>query len=139
MFAALLPLIPSFLLRFVGGNVLSTVLAHKREQSNSAGEIEKARLEHEIKKLDYEVRRRDQQKELALKDAEHPFLWWPRMLLLSSVSAYWSLRFAVKAFGLDDYGVAISELSTEEAAVSGLVLSAILLPSTVKKVRDGWS
>lgn len=137
MFAALLPLIPSFLLRFVGGNVLSTVLAHKREQTNSAGEMERVKLDHQIKKLDYEVRRRDQQKELALKDAEHPFLWWPRMMLLSSVSAYWSLRFAVKAFGLDDYGVAISELSTTEATVSGLVVSAILLPPTVNKIRNG--
>lgn len=137
MFAALLPLLPSFLLRFVGGNVLSTVLAHKREQTNSAGEMERVKLDHQIKKLDYEVRRRDQQKELALKDAEHPFLWWPRMMLLSSVSAYWSLRFAVKAFGLDDYGVAISELSTTEATVSGLVVSAILLPPTVNKIRNG--
>lgn len=126
-----------FALKFLGEGVIGKMLSHRRELKESANERERIRLEHEIKILDHEVRRRDQQRDIQLKEMEHPFLWWPKFALSMAVCGYWATRFLVKMLGLDDFGIAVSALSTEEAAISGIVVGALYLPVAWKNALRG--
>ena len=133
MLGILLP----FALKFLGEGVIGKMLSHRREIKKSANERDRIRLDHEIKILDHEVKRRDQQRDIQLKEMEHPYLWWPKFALSMSVCGYWAARFLVKMLGLGDFGVAVSALSTEEAAVSGIVVGALYLPVAWKKAIRG--
>jgi hypothetical protein len=135
MFAALLTAAPAFLLRFLGEGLVGEWLGHKRAQAETAAGREKTRLDHEIRLGEHELRRRDQQRDIQIKEMEHPYLWWPKFLMTMAVCGYWAARFAVKTFGLDEFGVAVSALSTEEAAVSSIVVSALYLPAAVRRIR----
>lgn len=131
---ALLGLVFPFIGRFLGDNVVEKLLNHKKDLAASANERERMNLEADIKSLEFEVRRRDQIKELQLKEYEHPFLWWPKFIVMLSVGMYWAARFQVKTWGLGDFGVAVSELSTEEAVVSTMVLSYLFLANKIERM-----
>ncbi len=129
----LFPLIKSFL----GENLIEKLLAHKQGLAASASERERLNLEADVKVLGYELERRRAIRDLQIREYEHPFLWWPKFLLMLFVCLYWAARFMVKLTGLDDFAVAIAELSQTEAVVSSLVLSYMFLGNRIERMVRG--
>ncbi len=126
MFAILglvFPLIKSFL----GENLIEKMLAHRQALAASANERERLGLDADVKVLGYELERRRAIRDLQIREYEHPFLWWPKFLLMLFVCLYWAARFMVKLTGLDDFNVGLAELSQTEAVVSSLVLGYMFL------------
>jgi hypothetical protein len=127
------PLIKSFL----GENLIEKMLAHRRQLAASAGERERVALEADVKVLGHELERRRAIRDLQMKEYEHPFLWWPKFLLMLFVCLYWAARFLVKLAGLDDFNVAVAELSQTEAVVSSLVLGYMFLGNKLERLARG--
>jgi hypothetical protein len=127
------PLIKSFL----GENLIEKMLAHRQQLAASAGERERVALEADVKVLGHELERRRAIRDLQMKEYEHPFLWWPKFLLMLFVCLYWAARFLVKLAGLDDFNVAVAELSQTEAVVSSLVLGYMFLGQKLERLARG--
>ena len=127
------PIIKSFL----GENVIEKMLAHKQALANSANERERLNIDADVKVLGYELERRKAIRDLQIREYEHPFLWWPKFLLMLFVCLYWAARFMVKLTGLDDFNVAIAELSQTEAVVSSLVLGYMFLGQRIERMVRG--
>jgi hypothetical protein len=53
------------------------------------------------------------------------------------VCLYWAARFLVKLAGLDDFNVAVAELSQTEAVVSSLVLGYMFLGQKLERLARG--
>ena len=45
-----------------------------------------------MKVLGYELERRRAIRDLQIREYEHPFLWWPKFLLMLFVCLYWAAR-----------------------------------------------
>ena len=127
------PLIKSFL----GENLIEKLLAHRQAQAASASERERLNIEAEVKVLGYELERRKAIRDLQIREYEHPVLWWPKFLLMLFVCLYWAARFMVKLTGLDDFNVAVAELSQTEAVVSSLVLGYMFLGQKIERMVRG--
>ncbi len=136
MFAILgliFPLIKSFL----GENLIEKMLAHKQVLAASANERECLELDTDVKVLGYELERRKAIRDLQIREYERPFLWLPKFLLMLFVCLYWAARFMVKLTGLNDFNVAIAELSQTEAVVSSLVLGYMFLGEKIERMVRG--
>ncbi len=127
------PLVKSFL----GENLIEKLLAHKQALAASASERERVSIEAEVKVLGYELERRKAIRDLQIREYEHPVLWWPKFLLMLFVCLYWAARFMVKLTGLDDFNVAVAELSQTEAVVSSLVLGYMFLGNKIERMVRG--
>lgn len=130
---ALLGLAFPFIKAFLGDNLVEKLLNHKKELAASANERERMNIEADVKVLEYELERRKAIRDLQIKEYEHPFMWWPKFLLMLFVCLYWAARFMVKLTGLNDFNVAIAELSEPEAWVSGMVLSYMFLGDKISR------
>jgi hypothetical protein len=127
------PLIKSFL----GENVIEKMLSHRQALASSANERERLNLDADVKVLGHELERRRAIRDLQIREYEHPLLWWPKFLLMLFVCLYWAARFMVKLTGLDDFNVAIAELSQTESVVSSLVLGYMFLGNKIERMVRG--
>ena len=134
---AILGLIFPIIKSFLGENVIEKMLAHKQALAASANERERLNIDADVKVLGYELERRKAIRDLQIREYEHPFLWWPKFLLMLFVCLYWAARFMVKLTGLDDFNVAIAELSQTEAVVSSLVLGYMFLGNKIERIVRG--
>ena len=134
---AILGLIFPVIKSFLGENLIEKMLAHKQGLAASANERERLNLDADVKVLGYELERRRAIRDLQIREYEHPFLWWPKFLLMLFVCLYWAARFMVKLTGLDDFNVAIAELSQTEAVVSSLVLGYMFLGGKIERMVRG--
>lgn len=134
---AILGLVFPIIKSFIGENLIEKMLAHKQALAVSANERERVSAEADVKVLGYELERRRAIRDLQIREYEHPFLWWPKFLLMLFVCLYWAARFLVKLTGLDDFNVAIAELSQTEAVVSSLVLGYMFLGSKLERIVRG--
>ena len=130
---ALLGLVFPFIKAFLGDGIVEKLLNHKKELAASANEREKMNIEADVKVLEFELERRKAIRDLQIKEYEHPFMWWPKFLLMLFVCLYWAARFMVKLTGLNDFNVAIAELSDTEAVVSGMVLAYMFLGDKISR------
>lgn len=131
---ALLGLLFPFVKGLLGDGLVEKLLEHKRQLAASATELEKVKIEADIKTLDYELQRRAMIRDLQMKEYEHPFLWWPKALIMMAVALYIFARFMVKTWGLDDYGVAVVDLDAWEASVASAVLGYLFLGGEIKRM-----
>ena len=134
---AILGLIFPIIKSCLGENMIEKMLAHKQALAASANERERVSAEADVKVLGYELERRRAIRDLQIREYEHPFLWWPKFLLMLFVCLYWAARFMVKLTGLDDFNVAIAELSQTEAVVSSLVLGYMFLSDKLERMVRG--
>src|SRR5436190_10824301 len=134
---AILGFIFPFIKSFLGENLVEKMLAHKQALAASANERERVELDADVKVLGYELERRKAIRDLQIREYEHPFLWWPKFLLMLFVCLYWAARFMVNLSGLDDFNVAIAELSQTEAVVSSLVLGYMFLGNKIERMVRG--
>jgi hypothetical protein len=130
MFSALIMPIVSFLF----GKPLESVLNHrkslveaelanKREMAKSANEANKIKLDGEIRKLEIDLRALEVQGELASQAWSFPAFRFFTTMLVGSVMAYWTLRFASAMLNLaSDYNIVIAALNPEETIVSTIVI-----------------
>jgi hypothetical protein len=133
----LLPLIGAifpFILRFFGENTIEKVLAQKRLQMESANELDKAKLAADVKYGEQLIEEKRIKRDLQLKEYEHPFLWWPKWLVMMAVASYWFWLFTARTYGFDDFGIVIKDLSPEEKVVSGLVMAYWFLGDKIERV-----
>jgi hypothetical protein len=135
----MLTFLPGFILKFLGGGIIQSALNHRKDMAEVAAKAgnDKERLKNEAaaKELDSEIRRREAVKELQIKEAEHPYLWWGKFLLIMAVSLYWAARFCARILGLDDFNVFVKELDAPEEYVSYLVLSYLFLDKTIRTIK----
>jgi hypothetical protein len=134
---AILGLIFPVIKSFLGENLIEKMLAHRQALAASGNERERLNLEADVKVLGYELERREAIRDLQIREYEHPFLWWPKFLLMLFVCLYWAARFMVKLVGLDDFNVAVAELSQTEAVVSSLVLGYMFLGDKIERMVRG--
>ena len=134
---AILGLIFPIIKSFLGENVIEKMLVHKQALAASANERERVSLDADVKVLGYELERRKAIRDLQIREYEHPFLWWPKFLLMLLVCLYWAARFMVKLTGLDDFNVGLAELSQTEAVVSSLVLGYMFLGNKIERMVRG--
>jgi hypothetical protein len=133
---AILGIIFPFLLRFLGEGTIGTILEHRKEMAATATAAEKQRLDADVRHAEFELQRRAMQRDLMLKEMEHPWMWWPKFLIMLFVGLYWAARFFVKFTGLNDFNVAIAELSEPEAAVSLMVLGYMFLGARIERTIE---
>jgi len=131
---AILGLVFPLVKGLLGDGLVEKLLNHKKDLAASANEKERMNLDADIKVLGYELERRKAIKELQIKEYEHPFMWWPKFLLMLFVCLYWAARFMVKVTGLNDFNVAIADLSDTEAVVSGMVLTYMFLGDKIERI-----
>lgn len=130
MLALLFPFIKSLL----GDGLVQSYLNHKKEVMASANEAEKVRIQADVNYAQFELDRRKAQRDLQLKEMEHGYLWWPKFLIMMAVAVYVFARFAVKTWGLGDYGIAVADLDTWEAGVASAVTAYLFLGSEIKRM-----
>ena len=118
----------------LGDGLVEKFLNHKKDLAASANEREKMILDADIKVLEFEVKRRETIKELQLREYEHPLLWWPKFMIMLAVTLYWFVKFMHKTFGLADFNVAISDLTTAEEVVSSLVLGYMFVGNKIERM-----
>lgn len=131
---SLLGLLFPFLKGLLGDGLVEKLLKHREAQAASANERERMAIDADVKVLGYELERRKAIRDLQMKEYEHPLMWWPKFLLMLFVCLYWAARFMVKLTGLNDFDVAIADLSDTEALVSGMVLSYMFLGDKIERV-----
>ena len=130
----LLGLFFPFIKGFLGDGLVEKYLNHKRAQAETASAERKANLEADIKVIEFEVKRRETIKELQLKEYEHPFLWWPKFLIMMAVAFYWFATFMHVTLGLADFGVLIPDLTPPQDAVSVMVLAYMFLGQKIERI-----
>lgn len=134
MILGLLGLVFPFVKGLLGDGLVEKVLNHKKDLAASANEREKMILDADIKVLEFEVRRRETIKELQLKEYEHPFLWWPKFIIMLAVALYWFTVFMHTTLGLSDFGVVIPELTPAQEAVSIMVLTYMFIGNKIERI-----
>lgn len=134
IFAGLIAALPGFLLRFVGEGALEKVLVHRKDMAASANELEKAKMNADLKGIEFELQRRAMIRDLQLREYEHPLLWWPKAIIMLAVALYVFARFTVKTWGLSDFHVAVAELDTWEAGVASVVMAYLFLGGEIKRL-----
>lgn len=131
---SLLALVFPFIKGLLGDGLVAKLLQHKRDLAASANEMEKARIDADVKALEFEQQRRAMIRDLQIREYEHPLLWWPKALIMLAVAAYVFARFMVKTWGLGDYGIAVTDLDTWEASVAATVLGYMFLGGEVRRI-----
>lgn len=127
---ALLGLIPSFLLKFIGSGTLETVLSHQRAKLDSANERERIDAGREVKRLEHEQQRRELITKLQGLEYQHWALWLPKMIVGLSVASYVAASFMGKTLNLAaDYNVIVPELDVWQQGIAGLVIGYYFLKS----------
>ena len=122
-----------FLLKFLGGGVIQSIIAARQTELSSANETRRIQVQADLNNLNFEMQRRQAQRDLQLKELEHPLLWFGKAILIISVCSYWSVRFWSVTLGLKDYNVAIAELPADLFNVSTIVLGYLFLGEKVNQ------
>ena len=131
---ALLGLVFPLIKGLLGDGLVEKFLNHKRLAAETASAREKMNLDADMRVIEAELARREMIKELQFKEYEHPYLWWPKFLIMMAVALYWFAKFMHKTFGLADFNVAISDLTTAEEVVSSLVLGYMFLANKIERM-----
>lgn len=130
---ALLGVIFPFIKGFLGDGLVEKILEHKRQLAASANEMEKVKIDADIKVIDYELQRRGMIRELQLREYEHPLLWWPKFLIMMAVALYVFARFSVKTWGLGDFQIAVADLDIWEQGIAAGVMTYLFLGGELKR------
>ena len=130
---ALLGLVFPLIKGLLGDGLVEKFLNHKKDLAASANERDRINIEADVKVLEFEVKRRETIKELQLREYEHPFLWWPKFLIMMAVAFYWFATFMHVTLGLADFGVLIPDLTPPQDAVSVMVLAYMFIGSKLER------
>lgn len=128
----LLGLFP-LLLKFTGTGVIQTILDNKLEMSKTANAAEKNRLDADVQSLQFELQRRQAQRDLQIKELEHPWLFWPKFLIMLVVALYVAASFSIKTWGLSDFGVVLLPLDPWQQGVAGAVIGYMFLGKPLER------
>lgn len=129
----MLALLPAFLLKFLGSGVIQSVLDNRLEMSKTATAAEKNRLDADVQSLQFELQRRQAQRDLQIKELEHPWLFWPKFVVMMVVALYVAARFTVKTWGLSDFGVVLQPLDAWEQWVAYTVMGYMFLGKPLER------
>ena len=123
-----------FLLKFLGGGIIQSMIAARQNELASANATRKIQLEGEIATLNAETDRRKLTVALQQSDNQFPLMRFGKGLLMVLVGLYWASRFGARLLGLDDFHVYVKPLDVEELQVSTLVISYWFISSTVRQI-----
>lgn len=121
----------AFILKFLGGGVLKSVLGHLENKANNETERERIRTSVTIEEVRAELGRRNAQKEVLLKESESSIQWMPRFLFGMTA---WFYFCAVVIDAIFDLPGVVLELPTTEAAVIATIVGGLFLESVGTKV-----
>ena len=131
---ALLGLVFPLIKGLLGDGLVEKFLNHKRMAAETASAREKMNLDADVRVIEAELARRELIKELQLKEYEHPYLWWPKFLIMMAVAFYWFATFMHVTLGLADFGVLIPDLTPPQDAVSIMVLAYMFLGQKIERM-----
>jgi hypothetical protein len=134
MIALLASLFP-FLLRVLGEGAVAKYLAFKKDQAASATELEKVRLEAQVRLAQHELARRDMQRQLQVADMKFRAFRLFKFGLIGVVACYWIGRIGARLVGLDDFAVYVKPLDSEEWQVSAMVLGYLFIDGAMQAWR----
>ena len=129
----LLATIFPFLLKFLGEGTIGKIIDAKKDLAQSANQARKNELDAETKRYEFELQRRQAQRDLQLKEMEHPYMWWGKFILVLIVCCYWAARFGARLLGLDDFHIYVKELDASEETVSMMVLGYLFLGEKINQ------
>ena len=131
---ALLGLVFPLIKGLLGDGLVEKFLNQKRLAAETASAREKMNLDADMRVIEAELARREMIKELQLKEYEHPYLWWPKFLIMMAVAFYWFASFMHVTLGLADFGVLIPDLTPPQDAVSIMVLAYMFLGQKIERM-----
>ena len=123
-----------FLLKFLGGGVIQSLITARNNELASANETRKIQIQAELDQLNAETERRKLTVDLQIAEDRYLILRIGKGLLMISVGAYWAARINARLFGIDDFNVVIKSLDAQEFQVSAMVLTYWFISSTVKQI-----
>ena len=131
---ALLGLVFPLIKGLLGDGLVEKFLNHKRLAAETANAREKMNLDADMRVIEAELTRREMIRELQIKEYEHPYLWWPKFLIMMAVAFYWFATFMHVTLGLADFGVLIPDLTPPQDAVSIMVLAYMFLGQKIERM-----
>ena len=123
-----------FLLKFLGGGIIQSMITARQNELASANATRKIQLQGEIAQLTAETERRKLTVDLQIAEDRYLILRLGKGLLMISVGAYWAARINARLFGIDDFNVMIKSLDAQEFQISMMVLTYWFVSSTVKQI-----
>lgn len=121
----------AFLLKFLGGGVLKSVLGHLENKANNETERERIRTNVTIEEVKAELARRNAQKEVLLKESESLFQWLPRFTFAMSAALYY---LAVTIDSIFDLPGTVLALPDNEAGIMMTIVGALFLDAGANKI-----
>lgn len=121
----------AFLLKFLGGGVLKSVLGHLENRANNETERERIRTNVTIEEVKAELARRNAQKEVLLKESESLFQWLPRFTFAMSAALYY---LAVTIDSIFDLPGTVLALPDNEANIMMTIVGALFLDAGANKI-----
>lgn len=121
----------AFILKFLGGGVLKSVLGHLENKANNETERERIRTNVTIEEVKAELTRRNAQKEVLLKESESLFQWLPRFTFAMSAALYY---LAVTIDSIFDLPGTVLALPDNEANIMMTIVGALFLDAGANKI-----
>ena len=121
----------AFILKFLGGGVLTKVLGHLESKARTETERERIRTTVTIEEIKSEISRRNAQKDIVVAQLGHPVAWVPRFLAELTATFYFMAIVIDAMFQLPGD---ISELPAPVAAVMATIFGGMFLKEAVGQV-----
>lgn len=121
----------AFILKWLGGGVLSSVLKHLERRKELELGKDKLQTEITIAEIQAEMSKRLAQRDVLVKESESPIQWLPRFLFGMTA---WFYFCAVIIDSIFDLPGAVLELPATEAAIIATIVGGLFLDSVGTKV-----
>lgn len=122
----------SFILNWLGGGVLTSVLGHLEERKRLELGDKKLQAEVTIEEIRAELARRQAQKDVLIKESESAIQWLPRFTFGMTAAAYF---LAVTIDSIFDLPGAVLALPDNEAAIMGVIVGGLFLDKAARALR----
>lgn len=122
----------AFILKFLGGGVLTSVLTHLEKKADNETERERIRTSVTIEEIKSEIARRNATRDVLLKESESAVQWLPRFTFGMTAALYFM---AVVIDSIFDLPGSVLNLPDNEATIMGVIVGGYFLDKAARSIR----
>lgn len=122
----------AFILKFLGGGVLTSVLNHLEKKADNETERERIRTSVTIEEIKSEIARRNATRDVLLKESESAVQWLPRFTFGMTAALYFM---AVVIDSIFDLPGSVLNLPDNEATIMGVIVGGYFLDKAARSIR----
>ncbi|MBA3752663.1 MAG: hypothetical protein H0X01_00610 [Nitrospira sp.] len=122
----------TFILKWLGGGVLNRVLGHLESKAKTETDRERIKSQVTIKEIEFELARRNAQKDVLLAETGHRWAWLPRFTFGISAAFYFVAIVVDSVFDLPGVVLAMPD---NVWPIMIAIVSGLFLEDVVKRVR----